>query len=178
MKEKFLAQYFELCKTLKSNFWNTNKYTWDLKVDACQSNLHVMLNQLLFFYKFYDFFCRRHSLMNRPCYNNLFQIMQHEKLRNLNRAIFTNWKHLESRVNVIWYWFSVIKRYTFHCFMKSAPIPGNQGSIEILQLFDTWCCQSYQSDIIFYFYYDFKLRWIRWYFSCIAEQSSFRRDVT
>ena len=90
MKEKFLAQYFELYKTLKSNFWNTNKYTWDLKVDACQSNLHVMLNQLLFFYKFYDFFCRRHSLMNRPCHNNLFQIMQHEKLRNLNRAIFTN----------------------------------------------------------------------------------------
>ena len=24
------------------------------------------------FYKFYDFFCRRHYLMNQPCYNNFF----------------------------------------------------------------------------------------------------------
>ena len=27
MKEKFLAQYFESCKTLKSSFWNTDGYT-------------------------------------------------------------------------------------------------------------------------------------------------------
>ena len=35
--------------------------------------LIVILKKLLF-YNFYDFFCRRHSLslMNRPCYNNLF----------------------------------------------------------------------------------------------------------
>ena len=43
-----------------------------------------------FLYKFYDFFCRRHSLMNRPCCNNLLQFMQHNKFRNLKlvRAIF------------------------------------------------------------------------------------------
>ena len=29
------------------------------------------------FYKFYDFFCRRYSLMNQPCSNNLFQFMQY-----------------------------------------------------------------------------------------------------
>ena len=61
----------------------------DLKVDGCQSNLYVTLKQM-FFYKFYDFFCKRHSLMNRPCYNNLFQFMQHDNFRNLNRVIFTH----------------------------------------------------------------------------------------
>ena len=38
-----------------------------------------------FFYKFYDFFCRR--LMNQPCYSNLFQIMQHGSFQILNRVI-------------------------------------------------------------------------------------------
>ena len=52
--------------------------TRHLKVDGCESNLHGMLKQLSYFYRFYDFFCRRHSLMNRPCYNNLFQTMQHK----------------------------------------------------------------------------------------------------
>ena len=36
------------------------------------------------FYKFYEFFHLRHSLMKRPCYNsvnNLFQIMQHGNFR-------------------------------------------------------------------------------------------------
>ena len=55
--------------------------TKDLKVDACLSNLYFMLK--LFLYKFYDFFCRRHSLMNRPCCNNLLQFMQHNKFRSL-----------------------------------------------------------------------------------------------
>ena len=31
----------------------------DLKVDGYQSNLYVMLKQLLFFDRFYDLFCRR-----------------------------------------------------------------------------------------------------------------------
>ena len=92
-----------------------------------QSNLYVMLKQLLFFYNFYDFFCRRHSLMNRPCYNNLFQFMQHDNFRNLNRVIFTNWNHLHSWVNDFWYCFPVIKWYTFHYLMKSTPIPGSQS---------------------------------------------------
>ena len=40
----------------------------DLKVDRSQSNFYVTLKQLVLFYKCYDFFYRRHSLMNRPCY--------------------------------------------------------------------------------------------------------------
>ena len=48
-----------------------------------------MLYLFLFFYKIYDFFCGRHSLMNRPCYNTLFQFMQHGDFQNLNRVIFT-----------------------------------------------------------------------------------------
>ena len=52
--------------------------TRDLKEDVCHSNLYVTLKQLLLFRKFYDFFCRRHSLMNRLYYNNLFQIMQRD----------------------------------------------------------------------------------------------------
>ena len=82
------------------------------------------IKTIIVFYKFYDFFCRRHSLMNRSCYNNLFQFMQHDNFRNLNRVIFTHWKHLESLVNAFWYY-----------LMKSAPIPRNQSSLEILRLF-------------------------------------------
>ena len=26
----------------------------------------------IYIYIYYDFFCRRHSFMNQPCYNNLF----------------------------------------------------------------------------------------------------------
>ena len=59
----------------------------DLEVDEYQSNLYVMLKQFLLFYEFYDFSCRRYSLMNRPCYDNLFQFMQHDNFRNLNRVI-------------------------------------------------------------------------------------------
>ena len=66
--------------------------------------------------------------MNRPCHINLFQFIQQDNFR----------KHLESRVNAFWYCFLVINRYTFHYLMKSAPIPGNQNSFEILPLFDTW----------------------------------------
>ena len=62
-----------------------------LIVDGCQSNLCVMLKQLLFFYKLNDYFCRRrHSLMNRPCYNNVFQFTQHCNFGNLNKVIFTH----------------------------------------------------------------------------------------
>ena len=78
---------------------------------------------IVFFYKFYNFFCRRYSLMNRPCHNNLFQFMQHDNFRNLNRVIFIYWKHLECRANAFWYLLSVIKRYAFPYFMKSVPIP-------------------------------------------------------
>ena len=45
----------------------------DLKVNTCQLNLYVMLQQL-YFHNFYDFFLRRHSLMNRTSCNNLLQI--------------------------------------------------------------------------------------------------------
>ena len=99
-------------------------------------------------YKFYDFFCWRYSLVNRSCYNNLFQFMQHDDFRNLNRVTFTCWKHLEFRVNAFWC-FPVIKRYTFHYLMKSAPIPGNQSSFEILQLTDICMALSKFSGFIF-----------------------------
>ena len=49
--------------------------------------------------------------------------MQHDNFRNLNRVIFTYWKYLEFRANAFWYYFPVIKQYTFHNLMKSAPIP-------------------------------------------------------
>ena len=97
---------------------------------------------LSFFYKFCNFFCRRHSLMNRPWYNNLFQFMQHVNFRNINRVIFTHWKHLQSWINAFWYCSPVIKWYTFHYLMKFAPIPGNHSSFEILQLFNIWHYQS------------------------------------
>ena len=85
----------------------------NLKVDGCQSNVYVMLKQLFFFHEFYNFFCRWHFLMNWPCYNNLFQFMQHENFRNLNRMIFVYWKHIGPRVNDFCYRIWGIKRYTF-----------------------------------------------------------------
>ena len=120
----------------------------DLEVDEYQSNLYVMLKQFLLFYEFYDFSCRRYSLMNRPCYNNLFQFMQHDNFRNLNRIISIHWIHLESWVKAFWYCFRVIKKYTFHYLKNSVPIRGNQSSFKILQLFDTW---RYQSLVILFF---------------------------
>ena len=120
----------------------------DLEVDEYQSNLYVMLKQFLLFYEFYDFSCRRYSLMNRPCYNNLFQFMQHDNFRNLNRVISIHWIHLESWVKAFWYCFRVIKKYTFHYLKNSIPIRGNQSSFKILQLFDIW---RYQSLVILFF---------------------------
>ena len=120
----------------------------DLEVDEYQSNLYVMLKQFLLFYEFYDFSCRRYSLMNRPCYNNLFQFMQHDNFRNLNRVISIHWIHLESWVKAFWYCFRVIKKYTFHYLKNSVPIRGNQSSFKILQLFDIW---RYQSLMILFF---------------------------
>ena len=95
--------------------------TRDRKVNGCQSKLCVILKQLLFLYKFYDFFCRWHSLMNR----HIVQIMQHDNIRNLTSVFFIQWKHLDPRVNAFWYCFKVIKRYTFPCLIKSIPITGN-----------------------------------------------------
>ena len=59
---------------------------------------NAMLKQL-FFYKFYNFSCRRHSLMQRQCYKNLLQFLEHGNFRNLNRVIFSPGKHLEPGVN-------------------------------------------------------------------------------
>ena len=59
--------------------------------------------------------------------------MEHSNFRNLNRVIFTRWKHLESRVNAFQYCFKVIKQYTFrHLILLS--ILGCQSSYEILQI--------------------------------------------
>lgn len=78
---------------------------------------------------FYDFFCRWHSMMNWPCYNKFFG--------NVIRVIFTQWKHLEPRVNVSnWYCFKAVKRYICHYLMKSVSIPRN--GLWNIQLSDAW----------------------------------------
>ena len=61
--------------------------------------------------------------------------MQHENFWNLNRMIFTQRKHLKSRAHGFSYCFPVINRHAFYYLIKSAPIPENQSSFEILQLF-------------------------------------------
>ena len=132
---------------------------------------------IVFFYKFDDFFCRRHSLMNRLCYNNLYQFMRHDNFRNLNMVISTYWKHLQSQINAFWFCFPVIKRYTFNYSIKSALIPGNHSSFRILQLFDIWRYQGFVI-LFFSFCFVFNLRWMRMCSSCMAGQSSFSRNVT
>ena len=46
-----------------------------------------------------------YSLINWPSYNNLLLIMQLDNIRNLNRLVFTQWKHLEPRLNAFWFCF-------------------------------------------------------------------------
>ena len=91
------------------------------------------------FYKLYNFLCRRYSLINRFCYNNLFQIMQHDNIQNLSRVIVTQWKCIESQVNTFWFCFEVIKWYTFYSLLKEVPILGSQ--ISLLHLSDAWLYQ-------------------------------------
>ena len=43
----------------------------------------VCYRTIIAVYKLYDFVCRRHFLMNQPCLNDLFQIMQHGNFQNL-----------------------------------------------------------------------------------------------
>ena len=43
--------------------------------------LTCYVKTIIVFYKFYDFFFKQQSLMDRPCYNNLFQITQLSKLK-------------------------------------------------------------------------------------------------
>ena len=144
VKFKKIYRYLHISQIICSRLWfvlmeiclltNLRVYiliglTRDLKVDGCQSNL-CYVKSIIVFYKFYDLFCRRYSLMNRPCHNNLFQFMQYDNFRNLNRVIFIYWKHLEYRANAFWYLLSVIKRYAFPYFMKSAPIPRTRALLK------------------------------------------------
>ena len=116
----------------------------DLTVDGCQSNLYVMIKELLHqsFINFTTSFVGGilwWTDRNIIIYSNLWNTTTFETLKKL---ILTHWKHLESWVNAFWCCFPVIKRYTFHYLMKSTSIPGNQSSFEILQLFDIWRYQS------------------------------------
>lgn len=61
--------------------------------------MYVMSKELLLFNKFYNFFCKQNSLMNRPCLNDLFQIVQQNNFGNLNGVIFTLRKHQDIQVN-------------------------------------------------------------------------------
>ena len=55
------------------------------EVDGCQSNIFVMLKQLLIFINFTTSFLG--VFFDKPTV--LFQFMQHDNFRNLNRVIFT-----------------------------------------------------------------------------------------
>ena len=110
-------------KVPEPNMWLLANHTRNLEVDGCQSNLDVMLKQLLFFTSFVTSFLGGILWWTDRCYNDLFLFMQHDNFRNLNRVIVTHIKHLESRNNVFWY-----------CL--------------ILQLFDIW---RYQSLLIIFF---------------------------
>ena len=96
-------------------------------------------------YKFYNFFCRRHYLVNQPSYNNLFQIMQQDNIRNFNKVIFAQWKHLCPEFMSF---ATVIKRHTFHYFLKAVPILGNQSSFWNIAI-DWYIALTGFNDIVF-----------------------------
>ena len=52
--------------------------------------IRILRETIIVFYKFYDFICRPRVLVNRKCYNNLFQIMQLDNFRNLTSVVFLN----------------------------------------------------------------------------------------
>ena len=134
--------------------------TQGFEMDGCQSKWYVMLNNycLIVFYKFYEFFCRRLPLINRPCYNKFFQFMQHDNFWHLNRVIFTHWKHLESRVNAFWYCFSLfqsLNNIPFTIWWNRPPFQETRALVKysnclihgvivwyMALLFDTWRYQS------------------------------------
>ena len=109
----------------------------DLKVDSYQSNLRVMLYfilKLLYFINFTTSFVDgilRWTIRVIITYFNVCNTTTFETYK----VIFTQWKHLESRVNVLWYCFLVMKQYIFNYWTKLALILGNQSSYEILHLF-------------------------------------------
>ena len=105
-----------------------------------------MLKQWSFFYTFYYFQALYFDETTLLC--NLVGIMQHDNFRNLNRMLFSQWKHLELRVNVFWYCFKVINCDAILYLMKSTSIPGIQNSFEIFELI--WYMALLKlSDIVF-----------------------------
>ena len=87
VKNKYKETLFMFNKSLRKNYhefiiYNLRSFR-DLKVDGFQPNLCYVKTTLLLI----NFFSRQHSLMNRPCYNNSFHFMQHDKFRNWNRVL-------------------------------------------------------------------------------------------
>ena len=100
--------------------------------------------------------------MDQQYYNNLFQIKQHDTFWNLLRVIVNKSKDLESPVNVFWYCFTEIKRYTSFFLMKL--VPKNQSIFEILPLFDIW---SYQNLVILLFTFFRNIRYSDIFSQCM-----------
>ena len=119
-------------------FYACKYKTRDLKISWCQSNLNVTLVQF-FFCKFQNFFCRCHSLMNRPCYNKLVQIMQYDNFQNLNRDFL----FCESQFNVFWYCFKIAKQYIFTIWWNWIPSKVRKPQLFWnITLFNTWYYQK------------------------------------
>ena len=94
----FPYKFFHLiCENFVRLIFNCLKPAFESRWIKRQCNLNVILKQL-----FCNFFCQQHSLMNRPGYNNLFQVKEQENFRNLNWLIFCTWKHIKSKVNAFW----------------------------------------------------------------------------
>ena len=81
----------------------------DLIVDGCQSNLFVMLKQLSFFIRFITSFVS--SILWWTDRVIIISIYATQQLLKLKKGDFYSFK--TSRVGS-WYYFLVIKRYTFH----------------------------------------------------------------
>ena len=101
--------------------------------------------------------------MDQQYYNNLFQIKQHDTFWNLLKVIVNKSKDLESPVNVFWYCFTEIKRYTSLYLMKLVPKkPELFRNIAI----DWYMELSKFSDTTFYF---FSKHSVFWHFFIVHE---------
>ena len=92
-----------------------------------------------------------------------------------NYWIIPQWKHLESWV----FPFGTVLKYSndisFTIWCNRLAYSGNHSSFKILQLFDTWRCQTLVKQFLVLLW--FNLKWITWCLSCIAAKSSFTRNV-
>ena len=97
----FSGPYFPVVGPEKTPYLDTSTQWFESRWMSVKFLLvECFVKTVIVFYKlFYEFFCRRHYLMNQPCYNNLFQVMQRDNFLVIFKL--TN----DIPLTISWNWF-------------------------------------------------------------------------